>query len=148
MPVYSLLVATDQSYSQPYAIVDNEERIFVVLCGQPKDPGWAGVVQHASAAMLDTSKRARLREPNRRGDFIPLNVGASYRGGSQVSGFVKICVPCADLRQFPGNLRDLAENAAIAEELRHNPDIQRMAGFANSKVFFPSARVRLTELLA
>lgn len=98
--------------------------------------------------MLEASKRVRLREPNRRGNFIPLNARALYGGGSQVSTFLITYAPCAELLQFPGNLRDLAENTAISNELQQNQDIQRMAGFSNSKLFRPPAQLRLTAQVA
>ncbi|KIY47958.1 hypothetical protein FISHEDRAFT_16875, partial [Fistulina hepatica ATCC 64428] len=69
----------------PTPLVDEDDRVFAVLAGQPDDPSWKDV--HASAVeALDEARHNvnwRKQGPNQRGRFQVLNCGVSFGGGQK-----------------------------------------------------------------
>jgi hypothetical protein len=74
--------------SQPRAIADSEDRVTVMLAGQPRDQNWSGVYQSASDDLRDAGPQCDFAEDDldhRRGAFPALRAGVSFGGGQKVS---------------------------------------------------------------
>ncbi|TFK85713.1 hypothetical protein K466DRAFT_437711, partial [Polyporus arcularius HHB13444] len=99
-------------------IVDHQDTIFTTLAGEPKDPDWPALIQRVSDKFANAQKRmAELEdEPeHRRGKYFSAHCGHSIGSG----------------QQRPGNLRNSARRQEIIDSLRLDPDVIRVANFAN-----------------
>jgi hypothetical protein len=77
-----------ESFSAPYAIVDDQNRVIVMLCGRPRDGGWDAVVREMTRVLLKGGQEANLKLKDlshRRGYYPALSSGVSYGGGQTVS---------------------------------------------------------------
>lgn len=113
--------------SKPCVLLDSEDRVIVVLAGQPSseaDPTWSpSVVKAAGDAMQDACSSNNFSEEqsnHRRGQYPAVSVGISFGGG----------------QQLPGNLviTSLAHKAMVAR-LLSNTAIIRLATFASGEFF-------------
>ncbi|KAJ7818941.1 hypothetical protein B0H13DRAFT_1921973 [Mycena leptocephala] len=102
----------------PRPIVDAHGRIVAVLAGQPRDRSYAEATQRAFQAICNAGAQARFpaaMRNHRRGLFAAMNIGLCYGEGQTT--------PC-----WLNN----KEYTAVADGLLADPDIGRMAGFADA----------------
>ena len=75
---------TPEYPSQPRAVTDSEDRVAVMLAGQPRDQNWSEVGQSASDAGPQCDFAPDDLD-HRRGAFPALRAGVSFGGGQKVS---------------------------------------------------------------
>ncbi|KIY48078.1 hypothetical protein FISHEDRAFT_43969, partial [Fistulina hepatica ATCC 64428] len=106
-------------------MVDSENRVIIVLAGQPDVPDWPQVHEHAAAALenagsqLNTRKRRKKGQSqsnHRRGKFNVLNEGFAHGTG----------------QKHPKNLRHNKSVASVLADLKMNASIIRIAHFASA----------------
>ena len=71
----------------PYAIVDDQGRIIIMLCGRPRGGDWDSVVKEMTRVMLRGGGQANVGPTglsHRRGRYSALSLGVSYGGGQTV----------------------------------------------------------------
>jgi hypothetical protein len=69
----------------PHAIFEKDGRIFVMLCGHPKDGDWQGVSDRVDKVLLGARHRVASEGCQRRGAFINASKGVTIGQGGQVS---------------------------------------------------------------
>ncbi|KAK7059376.1 hypothetical protein R3P38DRAFT_3303375 [Favolaschia claudopus] len=102
----------------PRPLVDRYGRIIAVLVGQPDKPGYRDAANRAFAAIRKASQETQFpaaMHKHRRGLFAAINVGLSYGNGHTV----------------PTWLNNKKYNT-LADNLLANPNIERLAGFADA----------------
>lgn len=107
----------------PQVIVQRETgQIIAILAGRPNDPRYVESMLRAAAAILKAREAAQFTAEectHRRADeSAALNCGMYYGGGAQK----------------PGNM-DNGRHTEILEELVANPDVSRMAAFADGACY-------------
>ncbi|KAF8056168.1 hypothetical protein FPV67DRAFT_1431887 [Lyophyllum atratum] len=99
-------------------LTSEDERVFAVFVGRPSnDPTYRESCQRAYNVIMREGAQAKFSKSettHRRGDFPALNVGVTMGLGAT----------------YPTNL-DNGPHAAMVERLISNPDIQRLAHFAD-----------------
>jgi hypothetical protein len=90
------LQLADQCFRTPYAIVDQDGRIFVMLCGRPKDEGWDGVTTRAADSLLKARETVWTEGCQRRGKFVNASKGVTLGPGGQVIIHLLVCKPYPD----------------------------------------------------
>ncbi|KAK7007336.1 hypothetical protein R3P38DRAFT_3597636 [Favolaschia claudopus] len=103
---------------EPHPILDRYGRIVAVLAGQPDRPDYRATTIAAFNAIQTASTRIHLPShlsKHRRGLFAALNVGLSYGQGHTIPKWL--------------NNRDVQ---GLEDELLADPNIARMAGFADA----------------
>ncbi|KAI0310484.1 hypothetical protein OF83DRAFT_1166630 [Amylostereum chailletii] len=125
----------------PYVILDNEDRIIIVLLGRPREDEAVPFKDRYTTAMarlavkLDDG-RGRVEHVlrgGRRGDFGTISVGTSYGGGQKA--------PC------PLSVKGV--KAKLADELLNDKDAQRVAGFGSAGLssYFPKVHKHMVNAL-
>ncbi|KAG6835805.1 hypothetical protein H0H93_014502 [Arthromyces matolae] len=115
---------------KPTPIVDSEQRILVLLAGQPNcenEEDWEEMCREACELMEMARASARFPKGSsnhRRGNYYPLTFGISHGGG----------------QRNPGPLEQEPVNAEIFERLNSSRPFRRMANFASAvlKTWQPS----------
>ncbi|RPD69140.1 hypothetical protein L226DRAFT_472205 [Lentinus tigrinus ALCF2SS1-7] len=102
----------------PCYIADRRGIIFTTLAGMPNDPEWPSLVGRV------TEKLARAQRL-----MAELEDEPDHRRGSYFYGHRGFSIGQGQKR--PGNLRNSARRQEILEELRTDPDVIRVANFAN-----------------
>jgi hypothetical protein len=67
----------------PYALVDDEGRIFALLCGRPGGKDWDGVVARGTAALMAARERVWSDGCQRRGKFVNASAGVLIGQGGK-----------------------------------------------------------------
>jgi hypothetical protein len=83
-----MLHCSSYGCSTPTPIRDGKEHVIGICAGHPDDASWGNTKDDATAAMRDTRQSCRFPKgatSHRRGLFPALAVGASFRGGQEVS---------------------------------------------------------------
>ena len=111
---------TDTGNSTPEVIVEKGTgRLVVILAGRPSDSSYVEAASRAADAMSSAREAAQFTKEEcshcRAEDSAAVNVGIYHGGGTGK--------PC--------NL-DNGRHAEVMENLVRNPDVSRMAGFADS----------------
>lgn len=95
--LHFVLLVFFTSYSKPFVITDEMDRIFAIFAGRPQDPSFerdrivADTIIQATGTQLHFPNNCQvLPRPtggcakNRRGKFKTAHVGVSYGGGQKV----------------------------------------------------------------
>lgn len=96
-----------------------------ILAGRPSDPSYVESMLRATDAILRAREQADFTHDEchhgRADDSAALNYGTYYGGGGEV----------------PGNLKN-GRHTEILEALVSNPDLSRMASFADGELLYAS----------
>ncbi|TEB27663.1 hypothetical protein FA13DRAFT_1603367, partial [Coprinellus micaceus] len=121
----------------PQVIVEkNTGRIVAILAGRPSDPSYVESMLRATDAILRAREQADFTHDechhDRADDSAALNYGIYYGGGGEV----------------PGNLKN-GRHTEILEALVSNPDLSRMASFADAafRLWSPDAYESVREVV-
>jgi hypothetical protein len=71
-------------FREPLPFVDQEQKIFCVPAGRPKDPSYMQACGSAFEFLDGLRPQIKCEEVHRRGRFKALNAGISYGGGQKV----------------------------------------------------------------
>lgn len=92
--------------------------VLVILAGRPDDKGYEASATRVGEMILDVGERAQFtaeeRSHRRADDSAAINIGSYYGGGAKK----------------PGNM-DNGRHTEIAQELIKDPDLSRVAAFAD-----------------
>ncbi|KAJ7482921.1 hypothetical protein B0H11DRAFT_1723647 [Mycena galericulata] len=104
----------------PAPLVDEDDYVFAVLAGAPRDPEWQQVVAEPAAALMEEAAQKIYGEPfyeedPRRGSHHAKNKGSSMGGG----------------QDEPMEFSNTIINALILAQLLATKPFQRIAGFIN-----------------
>ena len=84
---------TVSTFRTPYAIVDKNGRLFVLLCGRPRDPGWDGVNNRFAEAVRGAREGVSSKGCQRRGEFTNASVGVIIGQGAKVRPLPQMSSP-------------------------------------------------------
>ncbi|KAI0359456.1 hypothetical protein OH77DRAFT_1493690 [Trametes cingulata] len=124
--------------SSPCPLVDEQDRVFAVLAGRPRDSQeWSDINEKAMEAFEEARATLKLTEKqtaNRRGDYAAVSVGVSFGGG----------------QTHPANFSLTGKKQAAVEKLLSNRAVCRLAGFGDScmKLFAARLHAYYEETLA
>jgi hypothetical protein len=131
-------------------ITDSEQRVYVILAGQPKGGDWDSVVQGAAEIMTTVRRegeRMGVFTDHRRGSFTAFGDGVSFGGGQKVRSH-PFKYSGAYALQKPGNLVHGARMRLLLGKLKGNECIRRIAGFQSSEsTFIPTPCAQLELLI-
>ncbi|PIL34678.1 hypothetical protein GSI_03458 [Ganoderma sinense ZZ0214-1] len=122
---------------EPHALVDSNDRVFMMLAGSPKDEhGWLAV-RHAAERQMRrlaaTFKFAKSPKTSRRGNYRSVTCGILFGGG----------------QPKPMNSAVASRNDKIVQETLGHPAIRRIVGFINGafKLFAPAVHAEYARTL-